>query len=198
MTAQHPDDETLNEYLDDALDAAIRAHVAAHLAACPHCAARLESLRALFTALEALPEEPLARDLSAGVLARLPRPVEKLAVPPTMRWVVAAQALAAVMLLAMVAPVVLASLPIAEMTLPVRSLLQSVTEPLAGLTAQVQSLGERLAVWNAQALAGVRALVVPLVEISTPWLGAGLAAAFVLWVLGNGLLLRQALLTRSR
>lgn len=198
MITGHPNDETLNEYLDDALDAPARAQLAAHLAVCPRCAARLESLRALFAALDALPEEPLARDLSTSVLARLPQPIEAFAAPAKFRWILAAQALAAVVLLVLVAPVALASLPIAEMTSPAQALLQSVTELIAGLAAQTQSLGERLTDWTEQILIGVRGLVALPDGTSTLWLGAGLAAALVLWALGNGLLLRQSLPTRSR
>lgn len=198
MTTQHPSDETLNEYLDGVLDAPARARVDAHLAGCLQCAARLEAVRALFAELEALPDEPLARDLSAGVLAHLRQPEHALSSLPALRWVVAMQALAALMLLAVAAPFALASLPVAEMALLGRPLLDSVTELLAGLAAQAQSLGAALAAWSEQSVAGARALAAPLAETSTALLGAGLAVVFVLWVLGNGLLLRQTFSTRSR
>lgn len=198
MTPQHPSDEALNEYLDDALDASARASVAAHLAACPHCAARLASLRTLFATLDALPEEPLTRDLSAGVVAHLPRPAEALTTPPKLRWVVAAQALAAVILLTIAAPFVIATLPVTEVMRLSQPALQFVTELLAGLVAQVQSLTDSFTAWREQGVSSVRALTAPVAETPALLLGAGLAAAFGLWILGNGLWLRQTLSTRSR
>lgn len=64
----HLSDEQLNEILDDIEDRP--AH--RHLNACDECRARLEELQAVFAALEALPEQPLRRDLTESVLARLP------------------------------------------------------------------------------------------------------------------------------
>ncbi len=198
MTTQHLSAETLNEYLDGALEAPARAQAEAHLADCPQCAARLASWRALFAGLAALPEEPLARDLSADVLARLPQPAEALSILPKLRWIVAAQALAAVVLLASAAPFVTAALPIVDPVTISQPAVQFITELLTGLAAQAQSLASALTVWSEQGLAGVRALTTPLAKTSTWLLSAGLAAAFVLWVLGNGLLLRRTFSTRSR
>ncbi len=64
----HLSDEQLNEILDDRAGEAARRH----LDACDECRARFAELQAVFTALEALPEQPLRRDLTASVLARLP------------------------------------------------------------------------------------------------------------------------------
>jgi len=198
MMTQHPSAETLNEYLDGALDGPARASVDSHLAGCAECAAQLESLRTLFAKLDALPEEPLARDLSANVVARLPQPAEALAALPKLRWVVAAQALATIVLLAIATPFVTAALPVGDLVTVSQPAVQFITELLTGLAAQAQSLANALTVWSEQGLAGMRALTAPLAKTSAWLLSASLAAAFVLWVLGNGLLLRRTFSTRSR
>jgi anti-sigma factor RsiW len=61
----------INEYLDAILDADARRQADAHLAACPGCRGKLDELRNLFAALESVPDQALARDLTPGVLRRL-------------------------------------------------------------------------------------------------------------------------------
>lgn len=67
----HLSEETLNEYLDGVLPPAALAATGAHLQGCPACRAQLEQLRGLFAALESLPEAPLERDLAAAVVTAL-------------------------------------------------------------------------------------------------------------------------------
>ena len=64
----HIDDDRLNEYLDGALNTDQRAVVDAHLAHCNLCQDQLSELKALFTALEDLPEISLDRDLTPAIL----------------------------------------------------------------------------------------------------------------------------------
>jgi len=61
----HLSDEQLNEILDGRL-------TAPHLDSCGECQTRLADLRAVFVALESLPETNLPRDLSESILSRLP------------------------------------------------------------------------------------------------------------------------------
>ncbi|KAF0107428.1 MAG: hypothetical protein FD146_1906 [Anaerolineaceae bacterium] len=70
----HLTEPQLNEYLDDELDAPGRAAVNSHLATCADCRGALAELQAVASTLAALPEEPLTRDLTASVLAKLPQP----------------------------------------------------------------------------------------------------------------------------
>ena len=63
-----------NEYLDHVLDATSRQRVQAHLEICEQCRAELAELETIFTALDQLTDVPLTRDLTPGVLARLPKP----------------------------------------------------------------------------------------------------------------------------
>ena len=66
----------LNEYLDQMLDENSRQQVQAHLDTCKQCSAELTELEMLFSALDELPEVPLTRDLTPGVLARLPNSIQ--------------------------------------------------------------------------------------------------------------------------
>ncbi len=86
MTA-HLTDDQLNELLDGLADASIHQH----LDTCSDCRARLEDLRAVFTALESLPEATLTRDLTASILAHLPQKQ----VTPAWKWLFAAQTIGA-------------------------------------------------------------------------------------------------------
>lgn len=67
----HLDNTTLNFYLDDALDAKARAHADAHLAACETCQRELAHLRALVSTFETWRNEPIPRDVSRVVVARI-------------------------------------------------------------------------------------------------------------------------------
>lgn len=193
---QHPSDEALNEYLDNALDAPARANVDAHLAGCSQCTAQLAMWRALFSELDTLTEEPLARDLSAGVLARLPLVQPR--VQPTLTWLFVIQALAAVLVLALVTPFTLSLLTSAAALELSAQAQQAGLDFLASLNTDGQSLGAAIDAGLQQILANVAALSAPLAETSLLGVGVALAAAFVLWVLGNGALLRVTAFTGSR
>src|SRR5688572_17009003 len=106
--AAHLDDVLLNEYLDAALAPATRTEVETHLAHCPDCAARLMDLRALFADLEALPDLRLERDLTPTVLAVLHRrsQPQPLTASPILGLIFALQAVFAISLLGLAAPLV--------------------------------------------------------------------------------------------
>ncbi|MGQ0603669.1 MAG: anti-sigma factor family protein [Anaerolineales bacterium] len=193
---KHLTDELLNEYLDQALPADGRSQVEAHLAGCAECVARLDSLRSLFATLEALPTVPLARDLSAGVLARLPQPEPML--QPALNWVVIAQAVATAVLLAIAAPIFTTNVLPADLTSLSQPLLQIGADLLAGLQAQWLSLLSTLAQWSSWPLAGARSLTTPLAGTPAVLIGAITAMLVLLWIMGNGMLLRSTLTTRSR
>ena len=69
----HLSEIQLNEYLDQMLDEQSRQNVETHLAKCEACRAALDELQNLFATLDKLPDIPLTRDLTPGVLARLPQ-----------------------------------------------------------------------------------------------------------------------------
>ena len=67
----HLTDDLLFDYLDDVLDSAEKAQVVAHLDNCPACTERMAETVALFGEIEALPDVPLTRDLSAEIVERI-------------------------------------------------------------------------------------------------------------------------------
>ncbi len=181
----HIDDALLNEYLDAALGPDKRAEVEAHLAQCSDCAVRLSDLRSLFAALEAMPDAPLARDLSAAFRRpRLQNPVAH----PALRIAFAVQAFAALILLGAAAPFVVrapqwvaASQFGERATSAIATAVTSFTsEWLAAPAAAQRTMSESFEM--------LRRLTLP----PLPWQNVGLclSAAALLWLLGNGLLLR--------
>src|SRR5687768_8955627 len=113
----HLSEETVNEYLDGALSPSVREETNRHLEACPACRARVETLRSLFTELEALPEAILERDLSPAVVMALENRVR---VPRVVRLVALGQALAALAIFALAWPLlnISALAPATQLYLP--------------------------------------------------------------------------------
>ncbi len=204
----HLTDETLNEYLDEALPPAARAAAAAHLADCAACVARLASLQGVVARFEMLHVPALSRDLSAGVLRAIAQPnapAPRPALRPALNWVFAAQVVAALLLLAVAWPVVssLASawlntgtgfgLGLREALAEVQAWFAFIADPAraveqgwAGLRGWWLELGATVDLsWPAAALGPVEA-------------GLLAAAALGLWLVGNGLLLRQPISTFLR
>ncbi len=75
----HLTESQLNEYLDGELDARSLAAVEAHLVACDECRRASAGLQGLASTLEALQDEPLRRDLTPSVLAKIPQQHSRLA-----------------------------------------------------------------------------------------------------------------------
>ena len=184
----HLNDITLNEYLDSALDPARRAGAEAHLAACPACAARLTELRALFAALESVPDAPLERDLSSAVVASIGR--AKLAVQPIfsprLRLLVATQALAALALLIIALPFAAQTLQLVntpQLTAIAANTLATFNATWATVVNSAQSL-------LSEGMATVENLSLPSLPLLS--LGVFFAAVSALWIVCNGLLLTRA------
>lgn len=81
--SSHLDDVQLNEYLDGYLPENQIVILEKHLDTCLHCAARLNDLKAVFSSLESLPDASLERDLSIAVVSTV-LPAWKL--PPRWKW----------------------------------------------------------------------------------------------------------------
>ncbi len=181
----HLTDPTLNEYLDNALEARVRAQVETHLRQCDDCRARLESLQSLFAALDALPELELAHDLSAGVLEAVRPPA-----PAAFTWRLAAglQTAFALLLIAIALPLVLQSQPAQIIRLSWQQALSQGQQSLLLLAARGTNLLQTLA----DLLAQYRSLPtsLPDLPVSPVAIWPLLIATGLLWLLGNGLLLR--------
>ena len=70
---EHLTETQLNEYLDNLMEATALARAQIHLAGCSDCRQRLSNLQTVFQALDALPEEIPARDLTPSIIHALPR-----------------------------------------------------------------------------------------------------------------------------
>lgn len=164
---EHLSDEQLNEILDGSEDKSARRH----LDACGACRARLAELQAVFAALEAVPEQPLRRDLTASVLARLPEERRARA----WSWPLAIQSAMVIVLLAFLA---------GEFGFSTNALLPQVTSWLSILqipTFVLPSLDFALTDFQLPSFD---------FEISTFNLTLLFASAALLWLVGNFSLLR--------
>ncbi len=171
----HLTEETLHEYLDNALAPAIRADVDAHLAVCANCIAELTDLRQLFAQIESLPLVALERDLAPAVVMQIGA---KLSVPRPVQWALVAQGLVAVVILALLLPL----LDLSALTLPPIPLTWPTLPPLPDLSR-------------------IFALPSFSLHLDPPalLLALTLICACLLWLVGNGLLLllpRHAALKR--
>jgi anti-sigma factor RsiW len=173
----HISDELLNEYLDNALQD--RAPVDSHLSSCDECAARLTALRDLFAELESLPELALSRDLAAPITRRLGG---SNAFPRWLPLTVTLQAAFALVALVIAAPFVMQFLS------PYLATAQSPS--FTDLLVQLQSE------WTAwlDILSQIQMPTlpeIPFVEVSSLAITLTLAGVSMLWLVGNGLLLRN-------
>jgi anti-sigma factor RsiW len=176
----HISDVQLNEYLDN--ETTERAAIETHLSSCDECTARLTALQTLFAEIESLPELELThsfREASLCVAARF-TPTPSL-VPQLPRWLTLTatlQVVFAVIALILVAPFVTNLLP----ALPMPS--------AADIAHQFQA--QWIAMLNIFSNIQFPTLPqLPAVEISSLVLVLTLAGVSLLWLVGNGLLLRR-------
>ena len=169
----HLTDEQLNEYLDEATTE--RVQIEAHLFSCDECAARLSTLQNLFTELDSLPELELTRELAAPFTLRPSLPAQ---LPKFLTLTAFLQAAVALAALIIAIPFVSALLPQIE------------PPSFTKIFFQIQS---QWTVWLDQlstlALPTFQPINLPTFEMSS--LLFTLAGVSVLWILGNGLLLRN-------
>jgi anti-sigma factor RsiW len=173
----HLTDEQLNEYLDG--DIQDRAQIELHLSACGDCAARLTALQALFHEIESLPELALSHDLAAPIVRGLSRDVP---LPRSLRLTVILQALAAVIGLIVATPFVM------QWISPYFASLQAPS--LVDLFLQMQS---QWASWL-DMLSQIQPPVMPelpVMDVSGLFTILTIIGVFLLWLIGNGLLLRN-------
>lgn len=182
----HISDEQLNEYLDNETNE--RVQIESHLSACRECSARLSALQALFTELDSLPEVALTRSLSEAspwdaapflTTRNLPAPL-----PKFLTLTVILQAAFALTAVIIAIPFVANLLPAFEIS----SLMEVVTQ----LQAQWINLLDQfstftLPTFNLQP--STFNLPPATFEISS--LLMALAGVSVLWILGNGVFLRN-------
>jgi Putative zinc-finger len=194
----HLNDQTLNEFLDGALSSRALAAAQQHLKDCEVCARRLGEISDIFAMLEGLPEDPLRRDLSSGIVEAIRM---REASPKRTSWKpnlglglgLAAETLAALALLALAwseAQSWLALVPLPDFTGPFSTALEGVGVFLSALFASPDPFG--LGTLPAM----ITAPTIPWASVSS--LITLLAASTLVWLLGNGLLIRRGPLAANR
>ncbi len=191
--AMHPTEEELHTYLDGDMDRSEHARIETHLAQCPPCQARLGAVRALFSTIESLPEEPLGRDLAGDVLDAISPQVGW---PARMRALVAAELLIALTLLAVAWPRVASVDTLSEFTQTLSS------AKLAWHIISREAVGSMIGLWD-RAIHSAKVLAsewTPLAIPTTtvPLLWGAIVGALALGLAGNGALLRRDLYPRSK
>lgn len=177
----HLTDDQLNEYLDDETNA--RAEIESHLSSCDECAARVTAFQSLFAELDSLPEAELTRDLASRFTLPANLPLQ---LPRWLTLTATLQAAFALIALVVAAPFVLRMLPAFEMP--------SFTDLILQLQSQWTMWLDMLATLrlnSGQAFQLPTMPQLPVLELSSLMLTLTLAGVSVIWLIGNGLLLRN-------
>lgn len=164
----HLDNTILNLYLDDALDPKTRAGVESHAVECESCRRELEAMRALVASFDAWRAEPIPRDVSVPVMARL---ANRRAPALVSRWgavILAAQVVLGALLLTWLLPTLLGMLGGLAGTLPAFNL------------GTIESL---------QNVRGPAVVSLPSLALGV-WVVA-LGGGAILWFVGNRLILHS-------
>ncbi len=168
----HLTEDQLNEYLDN--ETSDRVKIESHLSSCAECAARLSTLQHLFAEIESLPELALTKSLAAPFTLRPSLPAK---LPTFLTLTVTLQAAFAVVALIVAAPFVIQLLPAIEMP------------SLGNVFIQLQTQ------WTAwlDILSQIQMPKLPTIsfQLSSLYLMSTLVVVSVLWLVGNGLLLRN-------
>jgi anti-sigma factor RsiW len=195
---EHLSDETLNEYLDGALSTRAMAQADEHLRSCETCAHRLRLSAEVFAALDDLPEIALDKDLAPSIVETLrSRTAAGQRQGRRLTWrlglALVAEAAGSLALLGFILPDALSGLTPAA---------------IPGFTVAISSVLEQAAIFLSAVVAtpdplGLEALVSSFSAPSIPWASVSslitlLAAATLVWLLGNGILLRRGPLSENR
>jgi hypothetical protein len=169
----HLTDEQLNEYLDNETNE--REPIESHLAVCADCAARFSALQTLFSELDSLPELTLSTNLAARFMTHPSRLAQ---LPRWLTLTAILQAVIALIILVVAAPFVTNLLPEIKTS--------SYTEILIHIEAQWLTLFNTFTSYQLPTLPSL-----PPLQFSTLTLSVTLVATSLLWLVGNGLLLRN-------
>ena len=169
----HISDVQLNEYLDN--ESAERTQIETHLSSCDECAARFTALKTLFTEIASLPELELTHSIAARLA---PTPSLQPQLPTWLTLTATLQAALALLTVIMAAPFITELLPAVQ------------TPSFADVLIQIQSQWltwlDLLSTFQLPTLPQL-----PVIEISNLMITLTLAGISMLWLIGNGLLLRN-------
>ena len=173
----HLTDEQLNEYLDH--ETSDRAWIELHLSVCTDCAARLRELEALFSEIESLPELAISPEFGARFMPIRSEPVR---LPPSLTLTMIMQTALAVVGILIAAPFV-------------RQFVSSYL-PGPSVPSFVQIFLQSQHVWAAwldtlSTFSFPNLPEIPLVNVSSLVVTLAIVGVSLLWLIGNGLLLRN-------
>lgn len=178
----HLSEEQLNEYLDRETNE--RAAIELHLSTCEECSARLAALQELFSELASLPELELSRDLHeafAGGDAGMAQS-STLRLPRSLTLAVVLQAALAIVTVIAATPFVTEFLAPYLSSLPPASPLDIFLQLRLYWTTWLDVLSQiRLPSMPS----------IPSIPLSSLMLSLTVLGASLLWLIGNGLLLRK-------
>lgn len=174
---KHLSEEQLNEYLD--YESKEQEQIELHLSACDECTMRLVTLQRLFSELDSLPDLALSRDLAEPVIRRVSG---SSVLPKWLTLTIALQAALAVITTLIAAPFII------EFTTETMPPLQSpsITEMIFQLQTQLGTWQEAISTFQVPALPAI-----PTPQFSSLVMLFTLAGVSLLWLIGNGLLLRN-------
>jgi anti-sigma factor RsiW len=170
----HLTDEQLNEYLDN--ETKERAQIETHLSSCDECAMRLTALEALFAEIESLSELELTQSIAAGLAPSPSLPVPQL--PSWLTLTATLQAVIALITIFLAAPMVMTLLPAIQSP--------SLTEVFIQAQSQWMAWLDTLSQFQMPAMPEI-----PVIELSSLVIALTVAGVSALWLVGNGLLLRN-------
>ncbi|NIM96344.1 MAG: hypothetical protein GTO18_21815 [Anaerolineales bacterium] len=187
---EHPDERVLHEYLDGELDPNLREKLDTHLVSCSECSERLDNLSVLFQRLESVPELPLERDLTPSVerAIRSNQQRQGLLVPRAVGWVIIAQSMAAALIVALLWPFLSEGVSTIFGNLSTPPALIASWNTILELEHVLASVVDSLIRSIPDGLEGHAQF--PSISLSSTslWVLVGIGA--LLWLIGNGLLLR--------
>ncbi len=184
----HLADDGLFEYLDQELSPESRQKIETTLAECAECQERLLEIRRLFGEIESLEAIDLERDLVSAVMVRVPGETGFRTLP-NLSASLSLQSLVAVLILAASLPALLQQASITELAEMVQDNNRLLLETLQGGLAAVMEIVTQLRVGLEAVLSETVALQtgpIELVLILPLLISTGL-----LWLVGNGILLRN-------
>jgi len=170
----HVTDIQLNEYLDH--ESSERVQIDAHLSICDECTVRLTALQTLFAEIESLPELELTHTLAARFTPTPSLPVAQL--PRWLTLTATLQAVLALIAFIVAAPFITKLLPMVQMP--------SLPDIFLQLQAQWTAWLAALSVFQLPTLPQIPAIELPSLVVALT-----LAGVSMLWLVGNGLLLRN-------
>lgn len=189
MNNVHNQEEQFHEYLDGEMSKLDRKKFELHLKECGQCQQELDKTQALFTAIESIPEIEILHDYSPSLVSRL-KPTSLFSKQGN--WLVAFQFLAATIFLIIAIPTLMESYPLPD---------ESLIDP--NLFEVISTIPEQIDEYIEMVFDGIDTMLLHLdslntqdpVEFTTTLIWPMLAAATLLWFVGNGILLRKNTLT---